>query len=131
MGIEMSKGIITLLIVTNLATGYQAWVYHQRHQAAISDKTTDREREIYGAACVDWLSEKVTEDDITLALGRSWKKHGQLVFEVIPATDEAWEAARKLTPDGESPTVICTYDKQSGMMYPVLGDERERWMFYE
>lgn len=65
MGIEMSKGIITLLIVTNLATGYQAWVYHQRHQAAISDKTTDREREIYGAACVDWLSEKVTEDDIT------------------------------------------------------------------
>jgi hypothetical protein len=27
----------------------------------------------------------------TLALGRSLRKHGQLDFEVIPATDEAWD----------------------------------------
>ena len=29
--------------------------------------------------------------DPTLALGRSLRKHGQLDFEVIPATDEAWD----------------------------------------
>lgn len=127
----MSRTLVTLLVITNLATGYQAWVYHQRHQAAISDKTTDRERETYGTACVDWLNEKSTDDDITLALGRSWKKHGQLVFEVIPATDKDWETARKKFPDDKSLSLLCTYDKQSGMMYPIVGDERERWMFYE
>lgn len=126
----MSRTIIAVLVVTNLATGYQLYVSNQRYQAAISNKTTDREREVYGAACVDWLKEKVTDSDVTLALGRSWKKHGQLVFEVIPSTDKAWEAARKHIPEGESPAVLCTYDTQSGLMYPILGDERERWMFY-
>lgn len=127
----MSRTIITLLVVTNLATGYQAWVYHQRHQAAISDKTTDQDRDIYGAACVDWLNETTTENDLTLALGRSWKKHGQLVFEVVPATEKDWETVREKKPFGDTPSLLCTYDKQSGMMYSVVGPEQERWMFYE
>ena len=126
----MSRTLIALLIVTNVATGYQAWVYHQRHQAAISNKTTDWERDVYGAACVNWLNEKATETEITLALGRSWKKHGQLVFEVVPATDKDWETARKKIPDETSRSLLCIYDTQSGMMYPAVGTERERWMFY-
>ena len=127
----MSRTLIALLVVTNAATGYELYRYNQRYEAAISNQTTSREREIGGEACVKWLSEKVVDTKINLAVGRSWKKHGQLVFEVMPASDEDWKLARETMTDDEFPSVLCTYDKQSGVMYAVQGAERERWMFYE
>ncbi|MBL4928005.1 hypothetical protein [Fuscibacter oryzae] len=127
----MSRTLTALLIVTNVATGYQAWIYYQRHQAAISSKTTDREREVFGAACVDWLNEKTKEREVSLAVGRSWKKHGQLVFEIIPASGQDWAKVVEKLPAEELPAVICTYDRQSGVMFAATGSERDRWMFYE
>ncbi|MBL4917448.1 hypothetical protein [Szabonella alba] len=126
----MSRTLIAILVVTNLATGYQLYVTNHRYQATVSDKVTDRERDVYGTACVDWLNGKATERGFTLALGRSWKKHGQLIFEIIPASDKDWTIARDRMPNDDSPSMLCTYDKQSRMMYPVVGEERERWMFY-
>ncbi|WP_137111948.1 hypothetical protein [Rhodobacter sp. SY28-1] len=129
----MSRSIVALLVVTNLATGYQAWVYHQRHQAAISDKTTDQEREVYGSSCLDWLTEKVKTgkyEGLELALARSWKKHGQLVFEIVP-TEETSEELKAEMKRQEWDGVLCTYDKQSGTMVTYNGEERDRWMFYE
>lgn len=127
----MSRTVIALLVVTNLATGYQAWVYHQRYQAAVSNKTTDRERDSYGIACLEFLNKKAKERGYFFDLGRSWKKHGQMVFEIMPATDKDWTTARETLPNGASPVILCTYDKQSGLMVPIVGEEQERWMFYE
>jgi len=87
-------------------------------------KTTDAERARYGQACLDWHKQEGEKDgkrDGEFFLGRSWKKHGQLVFEVVMPKDEIG----KRTGDA-----ICTYDVQSGMMYSYTGGSREIWMFY-
>lgn len=126
----MSRALAVVLIVTNLITGYELYRCHKRYEAAVSDKTTNHERDRYGAACVDWLNDKTKEREVTLALGRSWKKHGQMVFEVMPASEKDWETARKKMSDTELPAILCTYDRQSGMMVAVVGDERDSWMFY-
>lgn len=126
----MSRGIIALLIVTNLATGYQMLVYKQRLDLAVSNKTTDFERDNYGQGCVDWINEEQKEREIPMVLGRSWKKHGQLVFEIMPNHDQDWKVVREKIPEAELPVLLCTYDVQSGIMVAVIGDERDQWMFY-
>lgn len=120
----MKNFLFALLIITNAATAYELWVSKQRIHILTSQKTTEREREVYGEACLDWLQEEGKEThkrEGDFYLGRSWKKHGQLVFEVIGPNDEF----RKKNGDP-----ICTYDKQSGMMYSHFGSAKERWMFY-
>lgn len=127
----MSRTIIALLVATNIATGYSYFQYRDAYRQVISDKTTDYERQTYGAGCVDWINKDAVKREVTFALGRSWKKHGQFVFEIIAAPSQDWEVIReKLHPD-EKPSFLCTLDKQSGVMYAVIGDERERWMFFE
>lgn len=126
------KNVILLLLL--LSTGYYAVKLQETREKlaeANSTKTTDYEREEYGASCVDWLNKQMGEPAFKLALARSWKKNGQMVFEVIPASEEDWKIAREKFPGDETLSILCTYDKQSGMMFPVTGPERDRWMFYE
>lgn len=127
---SMSRVAIALLIVTNLATGYQMLVYKQRLELAVSDRTTNLDRDTYGKGCVDWLNEQDKERGITLTLGRSWKKHGQYVFEIIPDSKEDWKEVLEKVPETELPAMLCTYDGQSGIMVAITGDERDQWMFY-
>ncbi|MCE8523355.1 hypothetical protein KBY30_20390 [Ruegeria pomeroyi] len=120
----MKKLVFALLLVTNVATAYELWVSKLKIQTLTSNRTTDKEREVFGEACVSWLSEKGREEDNRegeFYLGRSWKKHGQLVFEVIGPKDAFRDQK------GEA---ICTYDKQSGIMYAYYGPAQERWLFY-
>lgn len=127
----MSRTLIALLILTNAGTGYSYYQYREAYRAAVSTETTSQERETFGAGCVDWINEKADEREVIFSLGRSWKKHGQMVFEMIVAPDQEWEVVReKLHPD-ELPSFLCTLDRQSGVMFVVTGEERERWMFYE
>lgn len=92
--------------------------------AANADTTTDEERRAYGPGCVSWLTEQAKKEGSTDAkpyLGRSWKKHGQLVFEIFG------------NPDAKPPLFmesLCVYDVQSGMMFRHTGAQRDMWMFY-
>lgn len=121
----MSRALITVLIFTNLATGYSYYENREAYLNAVSDKTTISERETYGTRCVEWFTEtiKVKDDkDAGFFLGRSWRKHGQLVFEVFSDTNLRPEISIER---------LCTYDKQSGMMFAISDADRDRWMFYE
>ncbi|MDO8985567.1 hypothetical protein [Cypionkella sp.] len=88
--------------------------------AASADKVTAGERTAYGSICVDWIKDveekKGTKGEYSL--GRSWKKHGQFVFEVM-------------TPAEGGNMVVCTYDEQSGVVVRPADSERSIWMFYE
>ncbi|WP_444460234.1 hypothetical protein [Rhodobacter capsulatus] len=134
----MRNCLIVFLVLTNAATGYalfqgideyervrtQFVEARQKIAEIESTKTTDFERENYGQECVKWLREEGTKDgkrDGEFYLGRSWKKYGQMVFEVIVPKDQI---GRK------TGNFLCTFDAQSGMMYSLEGPAQERWMFY-
>lgn len=120
----MTNYPVMALVITNVATGAMLYDTKTKLDALTATKTSNGERDVYGAACVDWLKEegeKVGERDGEFYLGRSWKKHGQLVFEVIVPKDE--EGKKR----GDA---VCTYDVQSGMLYAYYGPAREEWMFY-
>lgn len=119
----MKKLAIPLLIVSNIVTAYGLWEREMKIRALESTKTTDWEREAYGEACVEWLQKKAKDEgrEGEFILGRSWKKHGQLVFEVVGPDDEI---------RSEHGYALCTYDIQSHMMYAHYGKNRETWMFY-
>ena len=127
----MSRALIALLILTNAGTGYSYYQYKEAYRQAVSDKTTDEERRVWGSDCLDWRNDETKTRGVKLALGRSWKKHGQLVFEIVPTSDEKWELVVEKVPESELPYSLCVSDKQSGMLYLVTGNERDRWMFYE
>lgn len=86
---------------------------------ATENKATLDERNTFGPSCVNWIKEleeaKGTKGDFSL--GRSWKKHGQLVFEVM-------------TPKDADNMTLCLYDEQSGIMVLPPESERRVWMFY-
>lgn len=127
----MKNTVFWLAIIACAYFGYKWQETSDQLRIATSNQTTDREREAYGAACVDWRNEETKERKIKLALGRSWKKHGQMVFEIIPAHEEDWKVVTEKVPQDELPAALCTFDRQSGTMYVAFGSNRERWMFYE
>jgi hypothetical protein len=127
----MGKTVTTLLVATNILTGLGFYEFYTLHQKHLQTRTTNQEREIYGSECVDWRNEQTKDRGIKLILARSWKKYGQMVFEVVPAHDQDWTTVTKKVPSSELPAVLCTSDAQSGVMYVVSGDERKKWMFYE
>lgn len=121
----MSNGLVTLLVATNLATGAGFYHFYQLDQKHTETRTTDVERENFGKGCVDWLNEDFKPESKAgskLYLGRSWRKHGQMVFEIFSEPD--------LKPE-ERVDALCTYDLQSGMMFQFRGASRDMWMFYE
>lgn len=126
----MERILIAGLIATNLATGLTAFYYYDMHKVATANQTSDREREEFGWQCTSWLNEETKEREIELVLGRSWKKHGQLVFEIMPDHDIDREKVREKVSPSELPAILCTYDKQSGLMHAITGKEREKWTFY-
>lgn len=126
----MKNILILILVLSNAATAYLFFTDNLMKNSIIkslnvkieeltANTTTESERENYGKACVDWLKENKSEDGFQL--GRSWKKHGQLVFEVLPPQEENGK-------NGE--TLICTVDVQSGVMFAYEGQARDEWMFY-
>ncbi|NVO55093.1 hypothetical protein HW561_04720 [Rhodobacteraceae bacterium B1Z28] len=120
----MKKFAIPLLIIANIAAAYGLWEREMKIRSLEATNTTLGERDAYGEACVRWLRETAKEEDERegeFYLGRSWRKHGQLVFEVIGPRDDI--SAKR----GDA---LCTYDKQSGMMYSYYGASKETWMFY-
>lgn len=124
----MSSPITTLLVVSNIATGAALFHFYQLDQQHSETRTTDSERAQFGQACVDWISDQSKEAKTTgeakdpkLWLGRSWRKHGQMVFEVFSDPD---------TETSELVEILCTYDKQSGTMFAYERASRDMWMFY-
>jgi hypothetical protein len=119
----MKNLTIAFLILVNIATAYGLWEKELKIRALESNKTTNREREVYGEACVKLLrgigEEQGREGEFFL--GRSWKKHGQLVFEVVGPRDETFE---------KNGIPLCVYDTQSNLMYQHYGDGRKPWLFY-
>ncbi|MGA0539046.1 hypothetical protein [Neotabrizicola sp. VNH66] len=121
----MSRILIVGLLISNAATGYGFYQYKQAYAQVTSNMTTNQERASYGARCVEWIEEWIAEksdEDAGLFLGRSWRKHGQLVFEVY--------SDPKLKPE-TSVELLCVADAQSGMMFSYSGEDRSRWMFFE
>ena len=125
----MKDIVILALLATNGFTGYAFYNSHKEQSEEIAEltstRTTDSERELYGNACVKWLSDEGAKEGTRAGefyLGRSWRKHGQLVFEVISPTDEIGK---------QKGDALCLYDMQSGMMYSYTGSARDAWLFYK
>lgn len=124
----MKEVFIALLV---LALGYAGSLVLEKNEqiermvaAANETKTTVAERTSFGEACVRWLKEEGEAEgkrEGEFYLGRSWKKHGQMVFEVVVPRDEIGL---------KSGSALCTYDEQSGMMYSYWGANQNTWMFY-
>ncbi|PJF10792.1 hypothetical protein [Pseudorhodobacter sp. MZDSW-24AT] len=124
----MKDALIIILLATNAVTGFAFYELEKKTSEEIltlkSTSTTSAERDIYGNSCVKWLAEEGAKEGTRTGefyLGRSWRKHGQLVFEVISPQDDIGKAR------GDA---LCTYDIQSGMMYSYTGSSRSTWLFY-
>ena len=131
----MKNFLLFVLVLTNAATGFLYWDTKVQLTALQSDvvdatvtRTSNVERDFGGGQCVKGLETQQIEKDrpgeSAYKLGRSWKKYGQWVFEVVVA-----DAATNETGD-PADDFLCTYDPQSGLMYFLQGDAKERWMFY-
>ena len=106
----MSRTLATVLAITNLFTGYELYHSHQRYQAAVSTQTTNREREDSG------------QEKAAYKLARSWRKHGQMVFEVVADWNQT---------EFKSDDALCVVDMQSGMNFSYSGAARDPWLFYK
>jgi hypothetical protein len=121
----MSRTLATVLAITNLFTGYELYHSHQRYQAAVSTQTTNRERETYGQSCIDWFTEMAEDsgqEKAAYKLARSWRKHGQMVFEVVADWNQT---------EFKSDDALCVVDMQSGMNFSYSGAARDPWLFYK
>ncbi|WP_146170682.1 hypothetical protein [Cereibacter changlensis] len=123
------KDVVIVILV--LVLGYAGLLVLEKNEQieqmiAIRDetRTTMAERTSFGEGCVSWLKEEGEKEgkrEGEFYLGRSWRKHGQMVFEVVVPKDEFGL---------KSGSALCTYDEQSGMMYSYWGENRNIWMFY-
>lgn len=121
----MTRTIINGLLLSNAITlGALGYLYKESVQAS-SLVTTDIERETYGQECVDWMLEnakKAGHENAALKLARSWRKHGQMVFEVVAD----WDQDEFKVEDS-----LCVIDLQSGMFFTYGGISKKPWLFYE
>lgn len=121
----MKQDIVRILVITNIiALGAVGYFYNQINQVN-SVRTTDVERETYGAECVKWITDSYQsagEDNAAFVLARSWRKHGQMVFEIHPDWDQD---------EFRGEDVLCVVDKQSGFQFRYTGISREPWLFYK
>ncbi len=121
----MKNLLILILLCTSL--GAAAALYEAKAKIAgyEANKTTDQERALYGEECVIWFTERAEKagyEKPAYKLARSWRKHGQMVFEIVADWNQS---------DFISEEALCVVDQQSNVLRSYNGASREPWLFYK